>query len=269
MLVAVLLVLLVPTWTGQVDDLAQTRTRIAFENALVTFALARTLNGVISVAQGTELAFQPAGVGVVVTAGEILDPLNDLIEQFSWLTLLATTSLGAQILLSQMFATPFANGVVTVAVAGAALAWLFAPPAGRLRRHALQIALALTIIRFAVAFAALTTSWVTATFLDEREAESVAYLSDTSTTIEATADAPTSPRGPLDSLSDLLDDAREAMALRERIDSLQARAEAATEHIINLIVVYMVETLLLPIAMLAAAWAALKYAIRRVGNEPL
>jgi hypothetical protein len=29
---------------------------------------------------------------VVISAGEILDPLNDLIEQFSWLTLLAATS---------------------------------------------------------------------------------------------------------------------------------------------------------------------------------
>ena len=82
------------------------------ERALVTFALTRTLNGVISVAQGTQLAFQPAGVGVVISAGEILDPLNDLVEQFSWLTLLAATSLGVQIMLAEMFATTAVNAAL-------------------------------------------------------------------------------------------------------------------------------------------------------------
>lgn len=34
-------------------------------------------------AQGTELSIEPMGVGVILTLGELLDPLNDLIEQFS------------------------------------------------------------------------------------------------------------------------------------------------------------------------------------------
>ncbi len=86
------------------------------KRALVTFALTRTLNGVISVAQGTQLAFEPAGVGVVISAGEILDPLNDLVEQFSWLTLLAATSLGVQIMLGEMFATTAVNVALSVVV---------------------------------------------------------------------------------------------------------------------------------------------------------
>ena len=52
-----------------------------FQRAFVTFALARTINGVISVVQGTEVALQPAGVGVTLTPGEILDPVNDLVER--------------------------------------------------------------------------------------------------------------------------------------------------------------------------------------------
>ena len=55
----------------------------ALKNALVTFAVARTLNGVISAAQGTEVALEPGGVGVVLSVGEVLDPINDLIERFS------------------------------------------------------------------------------------------------------------------------------------------------------------------------------------------
>ena len=67
-----------------------------FRRALVTFALARTLNGLISAVQGTEIALQPAGVGVTSTPGEVLDPVNDLVERFSWIMLGATISLGVQ-----------------------------------------------------------------------------------------------------------------------------------------------------------------------------
>jgi len=79
-----------------VDRLAEADHKELFQRALITFALARTLNGVISAVQGTELALQPAGVGVTLTPGQILDPVNDLVERFSWIMLGATLSLGIQ-----------------------------------------------------------------------------------------------------------------------------------------------------------------------------
>jgi len=39
-------------WWGALDEAASERTHAALKHALVTFALTRTLNGVISVAQG-------------------------------------------------------------------------------------------------------------------------------------------------------------------------------------------------------------------------
>jgi len=264
-----LVVLLVPAWLGVIDSTAQSQTQQAFERALVSFAVARTLNGVISVAQGTELAFQPAGVGIVVTAGEILDPLNDLIEQFSWLTLLAATSLGAQILLAEMFATPFANAVLTIAVI-LALTLRFVP-AKPFANGMLKIAVALALLRFMVAIVALTTSAIASAFLVEREQASVAFLSETSAIVEQTADAPrppttSSPRGALERFGDLLDDARAAVDLDERLAELKQRVESAIGHVVNLIVVYLVETVLLPLTLLAVAWGALRGTIRRLNT---
>lgn len=56
-------------------------------NAFYTFALARSLNAIISVIQDTDISIAPAGVGVSTSPGELLDPLNDMIERFSWLML--------------------------------------------------------------------------------------------------------------------------------------------------------------------------------------
>ena len=44
---------------------------------------------------------QPVGVGVTLTIGEVLDPLNDLVERFAWLALVASVSLGLQMTLGE------------------------------------------------------------------------------------------------------------------------------------------------------------------------
>ena len=82
--------------SGVVDSASRDYGEQAFKRALLTFAVARTLNGVISVAQGTEVAIEPGGVGVNFTVGQVLDPINDLVERFSAVMLVATSSLGLQ-----------------------------------------------------------------------------------------------------------------------------------------------------------------------------
>lgn len=47
-------------------------------------------------AQGTEVAVEPAGVGVTSAPAQALDPINELIEQFSLLMLGASVSIGLQ-----------------------------------------------------------------------------------------------------------------------------------------------------------------------------
>ena len=79
---------------GWLDNSGRTYTEDGIKRALATYAIARGLNGVISVAQGTEVAVEPVGVGVTFTPGQILDPINDLIERFSWIVLASSVSLG-------------------------------------------------------------------------------------------------------------------------------------------------------------------------------
>ena len=82
--------------SGFLDNISKKYTDEAMQRSLIAFGVARGLNGVISVVQGTEIAVHPAGFGVNFTPGQVLDPINDLIEQFSWVLLLSTTSLGIQ-----------------------------------------------------------------------------------------------------------------------------------------------------------------------------
>ena len=53
---------LVVSLTGLADRVGEQAVESGLQRALVAFAIARSLNGVISVVQGTEIAVQPAGI---------------------------------------------------------------------------------------------------------------------------------------------------------------------------------------------------------------
>ena len=91
-----LLLLMVLIQEGSLDRIGHEQTEAGFKRALLVFAVSRGLNGVISVAQGTEVAVEPVGIGLNFKPGEILDPINDLVERFSWVMLASSASFGIQ-----------------------------------------------------------------------------------------------------------------------------------------------------------------------------
>ena len=107
------------SWLGALESAANAQVDAGLKRALVSFASARALNAVISLAQGTELAFQPLGMGVTVSAGQILDPVNDLVEQFSNLMLAASVAFGVQKVLLAIGA----NWVISLILTATAAAW--------------------------------------------------------------------------------------------------------------------------------------------------
>lgn len=236
-----------------------------FQRAIVTFALARTLNGVISAVQGTEVALQPAGVGVTLTPGQILDPVNDLVERFSWIMLGATVSLGVQSVLLEISAWWALQGVV-VALALWLLVLLWregSKPPGRTRQLLWRSLLVVAFLRFAVPLTLVANEAIYDLFLASRYAESTEIIQAAGNEIEALGEAtvqgpqaePDSmEEGMLDSLLGPLRDAwNEASAgagLAERVAAIQARAGTLIEHIIQLSVVFVLQTGLLPVAFL-------------------
>lgn len=62
------------------------------QRSLAMFAIARGLNAAISVIQSVEFGFT-LGVSAMLSPGEVLDPLNDLIERFSLVMLVASVAL--------------------------------------------------------------------------------------------------------------------------------------------------------------------------------
>jgi len=252
---------------GTVDRHGFDYTEQGLRRALVTFAVARGLNGVISVAQGTEVAVQPAGVGVNFAPGQILDPVNDLVEQFSWVMLASATSLGLQRLLIEVFATPIVS-LLLGALALALLIFLWRPrlSASPWSNRLLRLTLAVALLRFAVPAVAFGSEGIYALFLAER------YEASTQA-IEQAADAigrinsgtaahlePPADESVMDKARRWYEAAAAAVDVSAYVERYQAAAADVSEQIVNLTVVFVVQTIALPLLFL---WGVMK-AVRRL-----
>jgi len=242
--------------TGFADDTSDTYADEAFKRALVTFAVARSLNGVISVAQGTEVALEPGGVGVNLTVGQILDPINDLIEQFSSVMLVATSSLGLQNILLNM--TGWWG--VTVALAFAALFLLVSTwwPGGAKQATsslALRIFLTAIFLRFALPVLIIGTQLVFGAFLEDEHQAATAVLEATSSEIEDFNQKETAPSADadasfIDRIGSAFETSMDKLNVGGRIERLKESASGASEQIIRLIVIFVMQTILLPLVFL-------------------
>jgi hypothetical protein len=254
------------SWSGILERNADARLTTVLERALITAAIARGLNGVISVAQGTEIAVQPIGVGVTITAGQILDPLNDLVERFSWLALVASASLGTQLLLTDIATEPAISVGVSV-LAGAFLLLLWWPGAQRSAGWLMRaLALAL-MIRFLFTLVSLTVGWVDAWVLEQRQQSALAELTLAKDDIEAMQTTPEVPISSSESsirqrFYEFMDESRQLLDLEAQINALETRTESAIEHLLALTVLFLVQTLLVPIGAFWLAIAAFRAFLR-------
>src|SRR6056297_2387620 len=114
-------------WMGVLDKLSEQSLDSALLATGAAYASARGINALVSVMQGTEVH----AVMLTVAAGEVLDPINDLIERISTLFLFALGSLALQKILLLLVAERLFNVLLTAGAIISACALL--RPHGLLR----------------------------------------------------------------------------------------------------------------------------------------
>jgi hypothetical protein len=78
------------------DAAADTYFREAITKGGVAYATCRVINASVSIVKESSLQLEPAGVGVSLAVGQVLDPIDDLTERLSDVLVTAITSLGVQ-----------------------------------------------------------------------------------------------------------------------------------------------------------------------------
>ncbi|RLQ21721.1 hypothetical protein DWB85_10530 [Seongchinamella sediminis] len=153
--------IVVIAWLGLLDDLSAAYIDGALIGSGAIYATARGINALVSVLQGTEMN----AVLLTFTVGELLDPVNDLVERFSGLMMLALGSLALQKILLELVSDMSFNILLTgLGVAVAASHYLgFDAVYRKLARFFLVTA----AIRFSFAVVILANSWADSVFLED------------------------------------------------------------------------------------------------------
>jgi len=256
MATALVCVLALLAITQTIDKRAAQPVDEAFERALVTFAVVRGINAIVSVVQGTELAIEPAGVGVILTPGQVFDPINDLIERFSWIMLLASTSLGAQKLMIEMGSSAFLQIVMIAALVLILLCvWWPQWVNNQWRGLLLKAALLVLLVRLAVPAVVIVNDWVYQSFLDSRYSESYSALEQTREQVEALQAAEQQAAGSdnenfLTRIEHWYERTAKTLNVEARIAEYKQRFASASEHIVHLIVVFLLQTVFFPLLFL-------------------
>lgn len=243
-----LVAILFLSWTSPLDAMSTEQVDAGLKRALVTFATARMLNAVISVAQGTDVAIEPAGIGVKFAPGEILDPINDLVEKFSTLMLFASIAFGIQ----KILITLGGHSVVSATLSAAVVLWSAWHLSGRhIPEWCTKLLLITLVLRFAVPLVTVGSNELFQQFLAKDYGQSQTVLESGAANVMNMAALDAQPQTQENrSLLDRWKEMAPNINVKERLAHIQGSAEQWTEKMINLMVVFLLQTLIFPLLLL-------------------
>lgn len=241
------------------DTVGEQYTDESFKRSLVSFAIAKGLNGAISIVQGTEVALEPAGIGVILTPGQILDPANDLVERFSWVMLICSVSLGIQSLLLTIFSSLYFSIAVAVAlILMAIFIWRTQTSSRQLKNILYRMAAFFFILRFFIPVMAVSSDGMYKAFLEAVYVTSTQQLEYSDRAITAISKEGTqieTENKDVPWYKSLSSDFSKTFDVERRVEQLKIEVENLTSHIIDLIVIFVLQTILFPLLFL---WLCLK-----------
>lgn len=163
-----IIALLTISWWGAVDNLAAYVNGESIKDAAIIYGVARSINGVISLIQSAELG---AIVGSI-HPGELLDPINDLIERFSSVMAWSLSSLVLQKILLSVFSSYSFKIIFTICCALMLFCrWLTVPK--HVSTRAWSIFLVIASLRFSIAIVCALTAAVDQSFIQKIEQTSL------------------------------------------------------------------------------------------------
>ncbi len=257
--ISILLVLFVSLSLSEaLDTKSSEQLDRALTRSLTTFAVARALNGLVSVVQGTQVNVTPAGVGATFAPGQVLDPVNDMVERFSWVMLMSSVSIGVQEVMlhlgkTTLFKILFAAATLLLLlqlwVAKVKMPWRI--------ETSFKVVIVLAVLRFSVPLLVMMNEAVYAYVLEPKYEHSFKEVSTTSSEIKVMIEEVQTQQSHMEKESSFMDSFNLSkkydnykIELKRSVESFIEKFDEAMESIIRLITVFIVNSIIVPLAAL-------------------
>lgn len=221
--------------TGGVETKSIAYLDETLNKAATAFLVARALNATISVLQ----SFTVTPFIGEISLGEVLDPINDIIERFSLVMLAVTVSIGIQKLLLEIGISINLAWIILPALLFIFISLFNSHENTRywLRLLAYRLLIFVLLVRFAIPITGFVGSYISNAFLADKRDTALEAIEVSKEKIASISlkEATTSPN--------------------ESLERLQENSRHIVEHIISLITLFILETILFPLMVL---WGLMK-----------
>ena len=246
-----------------IDDNAKKLVDESFKQSVIVFGSAKALNAVISLAQGTQINLP----FVTVAVGEILDPINDLVEQFSLVMLASMVSLGIQKILLNFVTTDIYNYLLFTSIIIFNF-WLFKRFTNdeKIRNLFFKITFILLFLRFAIPMMAYVNEvsynyFVKPQYNIEELNKDILEVKDNVSKINQETITQKQDSSFFNKVMEKFD----SSYYEKKVNEYKDAVDNSSQYIIDLIIVFIFQTIFLPIIFLFLLYSFVKsiFNIRR------
>jgi len=269
-----LILILMITLIFEVDNSALVLQEEALHRAFMAFGLAKGLNAIISLIQGTELSFAPVGIGLTFSVGEVLDPFNDMVERFSWVMLAVSVSLGIQKLLLILSAKLFLQVILSLSIfTSLVLLWFEKLQKSKLLFYSLKLFAFLVILRLGAVIFVYSSELLYTSVLEVEYKEASAVIESTKKELDAIEKKNSGVvksnknESTWEWVGSNVDKVKKSLDVSSQLRSLEQSIDEASQNIITLITIFIVQSMLMPLLFLWLSILSMKMIFRFEFNE--
>ncbi len=140
----------------------------AITKAGLAYATCRAINASVSVVKDSSLQLEPAGVGVSLAVGQVLDPIDDMTERLSDVLVTAITSLGVQKLSYEIGISLAPQIFALFLLILSILVWFDNDRVTSLQRITTRILILIAILRFCLPMSSIANDYVYKNYFAEQ-----------------------------------------------------------------------------------------------------
>jgi len=234
------------------DKLADDYFSESIKAATIAYATTRGVNAVVSVVKESHLELAPAGVGISIAAGQVLDPIDDMTERLSSVLVAAIASLGIQKIGFEISEAVSFKAIAALLLMTVPLLWFNSSTATAVFKPLIKLSLLLLLLRFMLPTSALISHTLYSGWLEPGIVDAMEKLSIVSDSYNELSNmAPEQDQGFFSSMAAGTADKIEKT--RQAFSTMVENVETIISSLLNLITAYLaifvVQVLLLPLFM--------------------
>jgi hypothetical protein len=142
----------------------------------VSYGVCRIINATVSVIKESSLEVEPAGIGLSLAIGQIVDPINDMVERLSDVLVMSITSLGVQELLYEISVTLVPSIMAVVLLLLSLLVWLENDRLVKVQKILINVLVIASIARFCLPVSSIANQFLQDHFFEDKIVKANAEL---------------------------------------------------------------------------------------------